>query len=86
LWIGLSCVWTEWRSVWVIVQPHTGIAWPRKAFRMFWTWKVRRGQPGPPVVSPEVRALIHRIRRECLDYLVVFNQRSLKRYLQADCA
>jgi hypothetical protein len=22
------------------------IAWHRKGFRLFWTWKVRRGQPG----------------------------------------
>jgi len=28
---------------------------------MFWTWKVRRGKPGRPAVSPEVRALIRRM-------------------------
>jgi hypothetical protein len=31
---------------------------------MFWTWKVRRGKPGRPAVSPEVRALIRRMSRE----------------------
>jgi hypothetical protein len=46
LWIGLSRMWLEWRSVLVIVKPDTVIAWHRKAFRMFWTWKVRRGKPG----------------------------------------
>ena len=64
LWIGLSRVWTEWRSALVIVKPDTVIAWHRKAFRMFWTWKVRRGQPGRPAVLPEVRALIRRMSRE----------------------
>jgi transposase InsO family protein len=63
-WIGLSRVWMEWRSALVIVKPDTVIAWHRKAFRMFWTWKVRRGKPGRPAVSREVRALIHRMSRE----------------------
>src|SRR3954470_19414762 len=31
---------------------------------MFWTWKVRRGKPGRPAVSPEIRALIRRMSRE----------------------
>jgi putative transposase len=48
LWIGLSRVWTEWRSALVIVEPDTVIAWHRKAFRMFWTWKIQRGKPGRP--------------------------------------
>jgi putative transposase len=63
-WIGFSRVWREWRSALVIVKPDTVLAWHRKAFRMFWTWKVRRGKPGRPAVSGEVRALIHRISRE----------------------
>jgi hypothetical protein len=48
LWIGLSRVWTEWRSALKIVKPDTVIGWHRKAFRMFWTWKVGRGRPGRP--------------------------------------
>ena len=63
-WIGLSRVWREWRSALVIVKPDTVLAWHRKAFRMFWTWKVRRGKLGRPAVSEEVRALIHRMSRE----------------------
>jgi hypothetical protein len=63
-WIGLSQVWSEWRSGLVIVKPDTVLAWHRKAFRTFWTWKVRRGKPGRPAVSEEVRALIHRMSRE----------------------
>ena len=64
LWIGLSRVWTEWRSALKILKPDTVIGWHRKAFRMFWTWKVRRGRPGRPAVSAEIRALIRRMSRE----------------------
>src|SRR5947209_788425 len=45
-WVGLSQVWSEWRSALVIVKPETVIAWHRKAFRLFWTWKVQHGKPG----------------------------------------
>src|SRR6201997_585809 len=62
--MGLSRVWTEWRSALVIVKPDTVIGWHREAFRMFWTWKVRRGRPGRPAVSAEIRALIRRMSRE----------------------
>ena len=64
LWIGLSRVWLEWRSVLLIVKPNTVIAWHRQAFRIFWSWKVRRGNPGRPSVSAEIRALIRHMSRE----------------------
>ena len=64
LWIGLSRVWAAWRSALVIVKPDTLLAWHRKAFRMFWTWKIRRGKPGRSGVSPEIRELIRRTSRE----------------------
>ena len=64
LWIALSRVWLEWRSVLLIVKPNTVIAWHRQAFRIFWTWKVRRGNPGRPAVSPEICALIRHMSRE----------------------
>jgi hypothetical protein len=54
LWMGLSHVWAEWRSALRIVKPDTVIAWHRKAFRLFWTWKVRRWN-GVPVRSLKVR-------------------------------
>ena len=63
-WVGLSQIWSEWRAALVIVKPDTVIAWHRKAFQLFWTWKVRRGKPGRPAVSPELRALIRRMSRE----------------------
>jgi transposase InsO family protein len=47
-----------------IVKPETVIGWHRKGFRLFWTWKVRRGQRGRPPVPEEVRKLIRRMSRE----------------------
>jgi putative transposase len=64
LWIWLSCIWSDWRSRLAIVQPETVIAWHRKGFRLFWTWKVRRGQPGRPTVPHAVRDLIRRMSRD----------------------
>jgi len=58
LWICLSRLWRGWHSALTIVKPETVIAWHRAGFRLFWTWKVRCGQPGRPIISPEVRALI----------------------------
>ena len=55
LWGWLSCLWSDWRSTLVIVKPETVVAWHRAGFRLFWTWKVRRGQPGRPVISREIR-------------------------------
>jgi putative transposase len=64
LWVGLSRIWRDWRSALAIVKPETVVAWHRAGFRRFWTWKVRRGQPGRPVISREVRDLIRRMCRE----------------------
>src|SRR5215469_3910311 len=64
LWICLSRLWRNWRSTLAIVKPETVVAWHRAGFRLLWTWKVRRGQPGRPVISREVRDLIHEMCRE----------------------
>src|SRR6516162_10071625 len=63
-WICLSRLWCDWRSALAIVTPETVVAWHRAGFRLFWTWKVRRGQPGRPVTSHEVRDLIRKMCRE----------------------
>ena len=57
-------MWPDWRSVLIIVQPDTVIAWHRKGFRLFWTWKGRRRRPGRPTVPHDVRELIRRMSRE----------------------
>ena len=64
LWVWLSRIWNGWRSALAIVQPETVLAWHRVGFRLFWTWKVRRGRPGRPIVSREVRDLVRRMCRE----------------------
>jgi putative transposase len=64
LWVCLSRIWSDWRSALAIVKPETIVAWHRAGFRLFWTWKVRRGQPGRPVISRELRDLIRQMCRE----------------------
>ena len=63
-WVILSCLWPGWRHALVIVRPETVIGWHRKGFRLFWTWKSRRGKPGRPPVSREIRYLVRRMSRE----------------------
>ena len=64
LWVWLSRIWSDWRSALAIVKPEAVVAWHRAGFRRFWTWKVRRGQPGRPVMAREVRDLIRQMCRE----------------------
>ena len=64
LWASLSRIWRDWRSALVIVKPETVVDWHRMGFRLFWTWKVRRGQPGRPAIARETRDLIRRMSRE----------------------
>ena len=65
-WACLSGAWADWRSALVIVKPETVIAWHRKGFRWFWTWKVRHGTTRRPTVSREVRDLIRTMSRQNL--------------------
>src|SRR5947209_12701105 len=55
LWAWLCEVWNDWRSSVFLVQPSTVLGWHRKGFRLFWTWKVRQGRPGRPMVPREIR-------------------------------
>ncbi len=63
-WVCLSRLWRDWRSTLVIVKRETVVAWHRKAFRLFWTWKFRHGQLGRPVIACETRDLIRKMCRE----------------------
>jgi len=58
--VWLSRLWSDWRSVLVIVKPETVIAWHRKGFRLYWQWKSRHPQ-GRPSISPEVIDLIRKM-------------------------
>ena len=57
LWVVLSRVWTEWRAALFIVKPETVIAWHRRGFRVWWTWKSRH-RMGRPAAPADVRSLI----------------------------
>ena len=57
LWVWLLRVWEDWRAALVIVKPETVLAWHRRGFRVFWTWK-SRCHVGRPSVPRDVRQLI----------------------------
>src|SRR5258705_9115038 len=57
LWVWLSHVWAGWRTAAVLVKPATVVAWHRRGFRLFWTWKCRR-RAGRPCTPHELRMLI----------------------------
>jgi len=63
LWVILSRVWRQWRSLLVIVKPETVIAWHRKGFRLYWRWKSSAGKCGRPRISLETRELIRRMSK-----------------------
>ena len=46
------------------MRPAAVIGWHRKGFRLFWTWKIRRGNPGRPAVPVDLRSLISAMSRD----------------------
>ena len=64
LWTWLCSVWPDWRSGIRIIKASTVVGWHRKGFRLFWTWKIRHGKKGRPVVPKDVRELIRTMSRE----------------------
>lgn len=89
-WAWLCRVSRDWRSALEIVKPETVIAWHREGFGLFWTWKIRRGQPGRPPVSKETRQLIRkmsplwgapRIHGELLKLGIDVGETSVSKYL-----
>jgi len=72
-WVSMKRVWARWDQVLMIVKPETVLAWHRKGFRLFWTWRVSRGRRGRPnngrvVEVRELRGLHHYRypRRKCI--------------------
>ena len=59
-WVLLSRTWSGWKEALLIVKPETVVAWHRKGFRLYWTWKSRR-RVGRQPVDPEVRDLIRKM-------------------------
>jgi len=60
LWAWLARAWRGWQSALHIVRPETVVAWHRRGFRLFCTWKSRR-RTGRPGVPADVRALIREL-------------------------
>jgi putative transposase len=62
-WVWLRRLWSDWKSALMIVKAETVVAWHRRGFRLFWTWRIHRGKPGRPRVPREVRDLIRMLSR-----------------------
>ena len=60
VWVWLSQLWRDWRSALLIVKPETVIAWHRRGFRLYWSWKSRHPL-GRPTVSREIIDLIRKM-------------------------
>jgi putative transposase len=63
-WVWLSKLWSDWRSVLVIVQPETVVRWHHLGFKLYWRWKSRTSRIGRPKIEREIRELIQRMCRE----------------------
>ncbi|MCH8244260.1 MAG: transposase [Planctomycetes bacterium] len=62
-WTWIARLWSNWRSVLVIVQPDTVLGWHRQGFRLYWRWR-SRGRSGRPKIDVEIRKLIQRMSLE----------------------
>ncbi len=63
-WSLIAGEWRDWRTHMHIVQPATVVRWHRTAWRHYWRWRSRGGQPGRPRIDAETQALIARISTE----------------------
>jgi hypothetical protein len=62
-WYLLSQLWTDWKSILIILKPETVVKWHRQGFKLYWRWK-SRSKPGRPKVSKEIRDLIKQMAHE----------------------
>jgi putative transposase len=93
LWVWLSRIWSGWRESLRIVQPDTVIAWHRRGWRLYWTWRSKRRKPGRPPVPEDVRELIRtissqnvtwgapRVHGEILRLGIEVSQATVERYM-----
>jgi len=61
-WVVLSRVWSRWPETLSIVKPETVVAWHRRGFANFWTWKSKRVGRAP--IQPRIVELIVRMATE----------------------
>ena len=64
LWVWLSRTWVGWKDSIRIVRPETVIAWHRRGWQLYWTWRSKRRGPGRPPVPQDVRDLIRKMSSE----------------------
>jgi len=64
IWVWLSRIWSGWKDALRIVRPETVIAWHRRGWRLYWTWRSKRRGPGRPLVPQDVRELIRKMSAE----------------------
>jgi len=62
-WVGLTKLWSGWKSALVIVKPETVCRWHRQGFRLYWLRK-SRSRGGRPKVAMEVRQLIRQMSQD----------------------
>jgi hypothetical protein len=48
-----------------IVRPETVIAWHRRGWRLYWTWRSRRRGPGRPTVPRQPKAHPRDVHSQC---------------------
>ena len=66
-WVFLRRAWPRWQEVLTMVQPVTVVRWHRLGFKAYWRRKSRRGRPGRPITTREVRELIRLMAPESRD-------------------
>ncbi len=62
-WVALSRLWTGWQGTLIVVKPQTVIAWHRKGFKLYWTWKSRK-EGGRPRLDVTIRRLIRQMAND----------------------
>ena len=87
-WDILSTIWPGWRSSLYIVQPEGVVRDRDGIYGSDFEHRVAsmgieqiRTAERSPWQNPYVERVIGSIRRECLDYVIIFNQRHLRRVL-----
>ena len=98
LWVALARWWGRWKDGLVMVKPGTVVAWHRKGFRLFWSWKSRRRGPGRPRIQEGIRKLIAemaganvgwgapRIHGELLKLGIEISETTVRRYMPKNAA